>query len=817
MPKNLRKILLFALLICSIVLHAQNINLVRFNNSLQYAIGSGVSVLINPIDTFKLDNKFILELSDLGGGWTNPKTLTTINEFYVPVINGTLPSGLSAGTYKLRVRSTNPTANVVTESFNVVSGTGIGLPNFKSKLFNPSNAQFTCLGECSPQNNLFGQLNVAVGEQTAIINEDDRVNEICGFSSLNNYKVFLIDILNNQVKDIIVKPNGQFIIPNNLSIGTYVFEIEVTKSEISSTYSNIFLFHGNSTGLNNLSAETVCIGSDVLWSVDNTSATGIGRNYYGSKYEINFGDGSSKMNYTHAQLLQKGQINHTFNSVSCKSGTLGSPNQGYYIIQLKLFNKGIFNSGNNSDYCKSYYENGNGADKRVNTSKAPIADFEVNIKQCISLAITATNKTILGQYGTTECLNIPKYTWAYKKPSSLDFITVTTNDNLTIPVSELDSGCWEIRLRAQNAGAGCVTTTEKIKSISIEAIPIALFTSSPQSPICAGGTISFTHTSNVTTLACQHPTYTWSILPNSGFVYQNSTNSTSKDIAVKFTEANTYTVSLSVTNSCGTIKTSQTIIVNGDPTVTFNPSTNTICKELPAVYTIDFSLAGFKPVYGTGVYSPSSYEWTVTGTGVISSDYSFTGGTTASSQYPKIMFTAFKTYTIRLKVNGNCSGSNQADFTFTLKRAPILNTIQNQTICSGTSFTDITLTSDIAETTYKWIATGTSGVTGFTNSGTGNIIPGKVLTNTTNTVQTVTFSVTPTFEGCDGTVRTFTVTVNPLPTISGTLSACVGSNSQLTGSGTAAATSPWTSSNTTVASVDNTGLVAALISGTSTI
>jgi hypothetical protein len=49
------------------------------------------------------------------------------------------------------------------------------------------------------------------------------------------------------------------------------------------------------------------------------------------------------------------------------------------------------------------------------------------------------------------------------------------------------------------------------------------------------------------------------------------------------------------------------------------------------------------------------------------------------------------------------------------------------------------------------------------------------------------------------------VTVNPLPTITGTLVKCVGGTTQLTGSGTPAATTPWLSSNPAVATVTTPG------------
>lgn len=65
--------------------------------------------------------------------------------------------------------------------------------------------------------------------------------------------------------------------------------------------------------------------------------------------------------------------------------------------------------------------------------------------------------------------------------------------------------------------------------------------------------------------------------------------------------------------------------------------------------------------------------------------------------------------------------------------------------------------------------------------------------------------------------RIRTLTVNPKPTISGILSIGTGSTSQLTGSGTAATSSPWISETPTVASIDNQGLVSGVAIGTSKI
>lgn len=65
--------------------------------------------------------------------------------------------------------------------------------------------------------------------------------------------------------------------------------------------------------------------------------------------------------------------------------------------------------------------------------------------------------------------------------------------------------------------------------------------------------------------------------------------------------------------------------------------------------------------------------------------------------------------------------------------------------------------------------------------------------------------------------ETISVTVNPLPTITGTLNVCEGSTTTLIGSDAANATTPWTSATTAVATVSSSGVVTGVSAGTSVI
>ena len=112
-------LLFFWLLISSSLFSQQaeaEIDIVHFNNSASYSIGSGVSVHMNPKGIYKLgntstlgqessdNNKFVLELSDNNGNFDNPSVLSTIYDFYSPLINGIIPDNTLEGNCKLRIK-----------------------------------------------------------------------------------------------------------------------------------------------------------------------------------------------------------------------------------------------------------------------------------------------------------------------------------------------------------------------------------------------------------------------------------------------------------------------------------------------------------------------------------------------------------------------------------------------------------------------------------------------------------------------------------------------------------------------------------------
>ncbi|NVO03121.1 MAG: gliding motility-associated C-terminal domain-containing protein, partial [Bacteroidetes bacterium] len=106
-----------------------------------------------------------------------------------------------------------------------------------------------------------------------------------------------------------------------------------------------------------------------------------------------------------------------------------------------------------------------------------------------------------------------------------------------------------------------------------------------------------------------------------------------------------------------------------------------------------------------------------------------------------------------------------ATYSLTVNPSPTMTSANAQTICSGNAV-NIPLTSSVPST-YSWIATANANITGesTTAQSTGTI--NDNLVNTTTSVLTVVYNVTPTATtgGCIGTPQTVNVTVNPTPTM----------------------------------------------------
>ena len=770
----------------------QNINLLSFDSSAEYNPGSGVSVHINPVGVFELENSanlqdplnnsFVLELSGPGGDFTNPIVLSTVYDFYTPLINGVLPSGLSAGDYRLRIRSTQPVLSVETDLFSVGNSSFDSVLTVESAIqSNPTFIQ--CLNESSNIVNPFiGSLNQQYNALTsANLLQTNRFFTVTPSDASSQLSVTLYDVDTGLSTSITPFSDNIYEIPDNLNVGTYNFEVkEIDSNGSVSIFSFTFLFHTPISSLSPASSQTICVGEEVAFSVNVTEELGIPNNYMGSYYLINFGDGSPSEIYTQAELLElytsipAQPITHIFNQASCNATGSSS-----FEITQQLYNKGVISSGNTAE-CSNYVPNGIASGNEIATAETPEARFNLNQEQCIDEAIRAIDTTIPGSYPLSDgsCGGQVSLTWEVKKPSSNDFVPAfilnnnwLVGDDLIIPASDVNEvGCWEIKLRAANPTA-CIIDDSEIKTVNIEDIPVADFNEIGN--VCQNEQIILTDNSNIVEATCdialpdETPTYTWTISPNSGYTLGNDSNGNmttlnSQNPVISFTDIGTYTAALTVTTECGSDTHTETFSVLGDPTVEFQTSEISFCSL--SSLDIDFSTE-ISPIYSTGLASPTDFLWTVSGPGITNLDYSF-NGTNPTDKFPQISLNSFGTYNITVAVGSNCDNASSDTVSIILSQTPtITNTINSQNICTNQASNQFDFSSDLTSTTYSWLASENENLTGYENNGSDAFIPSQIISNLTNVEQDLIYTITPNADGCEGDSFQYIMTIQPTPVI----------------------------------------------------
>jgi len=213
------------------------------------------------------------------------------------------------------------------------------------------------------------------------------------------------------------------------------------------------------------------------------------------------------------------------------------------------------------------------------------------------------------------------------------------------------------------------------------------------------------------------------------------------------------------------------LIVNGNTVQNSKLWGQTITIEPNKIYAF---YAYVTPVTPT---NPPIIQFSINGT-VLGTPFNSPGVTCTWSKFYAIWYSGSST-TAKISIvnqniepNGNdfaiddikyvevCKATNAV--TVTVNPLPtVTNTPLTQTICSGTSTTLVTLTSDVASTIFDWTASTGTAIAGFTTNGT-NTIPAQTLTNPSNsTAGTVTYVITPKANGCTGTAVNYVVTVNP--------------------------------------------------------
>jgi gliding motility-associated-like protein len=148
--------------------------------------------------------------------------------------------------------------------------------------------------------------------------------------------------------------------------------------------------------------------------------------------------------------------------------------------------------------------------------------------------------------------------------------------------------------------------------------------------------------------------------------------------------------------------------------------------------------------------------------------------------------------------NGACA--DEEPFTITINQIPTVNAPTNVLVCPGATIDPQDFVSVPAGATYSWLNTDI--VIGLPTSGVGQILPYSAPANSTGAAITGSITVTPTLNGCVGTSSSFTIAIDPTPTVNSisNITACPGSTADPIdfSSNPLGSTFTWTNSNASI-------------------
>ncbi len=525
-------------------------------------------------------------------------------------------------------------------------------------------------------------------------------------------------------------------------VGLWNLVYTIQSSNGCSITKNYIVFVGSNpaVSLGNPGNTDICSSSPLTFPI-----TGTNNNPPGTTYTVSFNDGSASQIFSHPPPPS---VTHTFLTTSC----------------------GVSSSNGTTTFQNSFSANIVAANPcgvsaigvvPIYVSTPPIANFTLPTSACVNTQV-CLNNTSIGAFdnlgSSSNCNTSPKFVWTISP--SIGF-TVTsgslgndfgsnnpdlwTSGTSPLCINFTQPGTYTITIKTGNKCGADIET----KTICIEPPLAPQFTLNTNSG-CTPLSITATNTTTLTN-QCAPPTYVWSVQYTPAFcgtTIPTIPNQTAPNASYNFTEPGTYLIRLTVTNSCGSFNTTQTVTVKKPPTA---------------------AIAAIPNACGTASINPTATVNSCAPTGsTLAYAWSFPGGTPSSANTANpgiISYPAGGPYTVSLIVSNECGPSSTAIRTFTVNTAPtITNTNLSQTICSGSSTSLVTLTATPAGTTFSWTATSTAGITGFLSSGT-NTIPVQTITTTNTSPGTVTYVITPTLGGCIGTPVNYVVTVNPAPSI----------------------------------------------------
>jgi len=420
------------------------------------------------------------------------------------------------------------------------------------------------------------------------------------------------------------------------------------------------------------------------------------------------------------------------------------------------------------------------------------------------VTITVSQPSIAGTAGTDQTIcqgsspapltlsgNTGTIQWQYSTTGTSGWTNINLATGATLTSSQMGPLTSTSYYQAVVTNGACLSVISNMVTITVNPTSFG-GTASLNQTICFGAT------PNALTLSGNTGAIQWQSSTNNS-TFNNIVGETSPTLTLGALTSTMYYQAVVTSGVCPSATPSKVTITVSQPSVAGIASANqTICQGTPPTALI---LVGNTGTIEWQSSSSSIGPWTT-----------ISGAVGSTLTVAQMAVSSSTKYFQAVVTNGACPSVVSNMVTITVNPTSVGGTAStNQTICSGTTPNALTLSGNTG--TIQWQSS--------TNNSTFNNIVGETSPTLTLGALTSTmyYQAVVTSGVCPSAISTkVTITVNPLPTINGTLNVCIGSTTQLSGSATAASSNPWVSSVPSTATVNNnSGLVTAVNTGTTII
>jgi PKD repeat protein len=349
-------------------------------------------------------------------------------------------------------------------------------------------------------------------------------------------------------------------------------------------------------------------------------------------------------------------VNPSATSLITAIGSLNSPQTTFNALAPGSYTLSL--SGTNS--C------GTGTDAiTANVISAPTLTLSNVVPTCAPFSYTP-NYNLNNGGGV-----ITSYAWVVRLSGTViqpgvNYYYQTGNASSSNPLIVFtNAGSYEVQLTVQNA---CSPAAVSLASFVVNSAPVVNFAIA-DATICSGTIVNPVESLT----GAGTGDVTWSVTPNTGFVYATGSSNLSTS-TFNFSEAGSYSLSLTAANTCGSSTYSDNIIVSTPPVVSLPEPTALV--HCSGVYTYGANATGNTGVVDDGGEPVTAYQWTITQTSGINPSFTYLSGN-ATSPSANVQFNSAGTYQVQLQATNACGPSSDA-VNFVVISPPIL-TLANPT------------------------------------------------------------------------------------------------------------------------------------------